>query len=619
MGMDRNTVIGFVLLAVLLFLYLFLSTRNSQELQKQKQAYDDSVARVQATKKTDTVAAVKATPYIDSTHSSAVGFQRAEYGPEKLEVIENDLMRVTFSNKGGQPKAVELKRYSSANHKPVVLLNSDFDKLSYAIKTTPNTSAQTADLYFESGGIQKNADGSQSISFLVNGDNGKSITHQYSIPKDSYLIAFNVKANGANSLFDGGLVNIHWQNQATKHERNVTYERQQSQIGYLQDGDFDYVFSKSQKKLDGPVQWISARQQFFNSTLIAEKNFNNGSVEWNHQPSSDTSAVVMKMSADLQVKTGLENVVSIPMQLYYGPNEFKVLKKTAPDLDKMVNLGQGFYSFVRPINKFIVMPVFDFFKKFIASYGIVIALLTLFIRLLTSPLVYTSYLSGAKMKALRPEIDKMKLKFTDKQGNVDNQQVGVEQMKLFREAGVNPLGGCIPALLQIPIFFALYSFFSSNIALRGESFLWAKDLSSYDDVIRFGSSVWMIGDHISLFTITAVVTSFLISIYNMNMTPDQSNPALKYMPYIFPFVLLFIFNNLPSALTWYYTVSNVITLALQFVIQNYIIDHDKILAKIEEHRKKPKTKSKWQERFEQVQEAQRKGQLPNQKPSPGKK
>jgi YidC/Oxa1 family membrane protein insertase len=289
------------------------------------------------------------------------------------------------------------------------------------------------------------------------------------------------------------------------------------------------------------------------------------------------------------------------------------LKQTAPDLDKMVNLGQGFYSFVRPINKFIVMPVFDFFKKFVVSYGLVIALLTLFIRLLTSPLVYSSYLSGAKMKALRPEIDKLKQKY-----NNDQQQVGVEQMKLFREAGVNPLGGCIPALLQIPIFFALYSFFSSNIVLRGESFWWAKDLSSYDDVIRFGVHIPLLGSHLSLFTITAVITSFLISIYNINMTPDQSNPALKYMPYIFPFILLFIFNGLPSALTWYYTVSNVITLGLQFVIQNYIIDHDKILAKMEEHRKKPKVKPKWQAKFEEIQAAQRKAQQVQQKSS-GKK
>jgi YidC/Oxa1 family membrane protein insertase len=171
---------------------------------------------------------------------------------------------------------------------------------------------------------------------------------------------------------------------------------------------------------------------------------------------------------------------------------------------------------------------------------------------------------------------------------------------------VNPLGGCIPALLQIPIFFALYSFFNSNIELRGVPFLWADDLSSYDVIVRFPIYVWGLGNHLSLFTLLAVITSFLISIYNMNMTPDQSNPALKYMPYIFPFILLFIFNSLPSALTWYYTVSNVITLILQFVINNYIIDHDKILAKIEANRKKPKVKPKWQERFEQMQETQKK-------------
>jgi YidC/Oxa1 family membrane protein insertase len=181
----------------------------------------------------------------------------------------------------------------------------------------------------------------------------------------------------------------------------------------------------------------------------------------------------------------------------------------------------------------------------------------------------------------------------------------MEQMKLFRSAGVNPLGGCIPALLQIPIFFALYSFFNSNISLRGEKFWWSNDLSSYDSILSWNTSIPFIGNHLSLFTILAVVTSLLISLYSMSMTPDQGNPMLKYMPYIFPFMLLGIFNSLPSALTWYYTVSNVITLVLQFVIQNYIIDHDKILAQLEENRKKPRAKSKWQERLEQMQETQK--------------
>jgi len=248
------------------------------------------------------------------------------------------------------------------------------------------------------------------------------------------------------------------------------------------------------------------------------------------------------------------------------------------------------------------MPVFDFLATFIHNFGWVIALLTLFIRLVTSPLTYTSYLSGAKMKVLRPELAELKKKHGD-----DQQAYAMDQMKIFREAGVNPLGGCIPALLQIPIFFALYSFFSSNILLRGQSFLWAHDLSTYDVIAKLPFSIpFNYGDHVSLFTLTAVITNFLIAFYNMSMTPDQSNPAMKYMPYIFPFVLLFIFNRLPAALTWYYTVSNLITLGIQFVIQNYIINHDKILAEIEEKRKAPKKKSKWQERFSQTMETQKK-------------
>jgi YidC/Oxa1 family membrane protein insertase len=277
------------------------------------------------------------------------------------------------------------------------------------------------------------------------------------------------------------------------------------------------------------------------------------------------------------------------------------LKKYDLRLEKIVNLGQNMYQFVRPLNKFVIMPIFDFMKSLTGSLGLAIALLTIFIRVVISPLTYKSYLSGAKMKALRPEIAKLKEKHGD-----DRQAMSMDQMKLFRQAGVNPLGGCIPALLQIPIFFALFSFFNSEVGLRGAHFLWSNDLSAYDTVIKFGTSIPLLGNHLSLFNITAVLTSFLISVYSMSMSPDQSNPMLKYMPYIFPVFLLFFFNRLPSALTWYYTVSNLITLALQFVIQNYIIDHDKILARMEENRKKPKTKSKWQERMEQMQEQQKK-------------
>ncbi|MCU0395171.1 MAG: membrane protein insertase YidC, partial [Chitinophagaceae bacterium] len=288
--------------------------------------------------------------------------------------------------------------------------------------------------------------------------------------------------------------------------------------------------------------------------------------------------------------------------LYYGPNDYKTLKGYDNGMHNIVDLGSGMFAFVKWINRWLILPVFEFLGNLMGGTGgWTILLLTIFIRLLIAPLTYSSYLSGAKMKALRPEIDAMKARL----GN-DQQAMSMEQMKLFREAGVNPLGGCVPALLQIPIFFALYSFFNSVIELRGVPFLWATDLSSYDSIYNFGFEIPFYGGHISLFTVTACVTSLLISVYSMASTPDTGNPVMKYMPYIFPVMMLFIFNKLPSALTWYYTVSNVITLALQFVIQNYIIDHDKILAQISENKSKPKKKTKWQERLEQMQEAQKK-------------
>jgi YidC/Oxa1 family membrane protein insertase len=315
-------------------------------------------------------------------------------------------------------------------------------------------------------------------------------------------------------------------------------------------------------------------------------------------PDADTN-IVVQSTATLTMPVTADGKADFT--LYYGPSDYHLLTKYNLKYGKLINLGQGWQSFVQPINKFIIMPIFNFLEGLVSNYGLAIALLTLIIRLLISPLTYSSYLSGAKMKALRPEIAALRAKHGS-----DQQAMSMEQMKLFREAGVNPLGGCIPALLQIPIFFALFSFFNAEIGLRGAEFLWANDLSAPDTFIKFGTSIPLLGDHLSLFNVTAALTSFLISWYSMSMSPDQSNPVMKYLPYIFPVFLLFFFNRLPSALTWYYTVSNIVTLVLQYIIQNYIIDHNKILAKISENRKKPKTKSKWQERMEQMQEQQKK-------------
>lgn len=602
MNMDRNTVIGFVLLAGLLFVYLFTSTKNGQQLAAEQQRTTDSLARIARTQDSlKRLADTSLQTVVAPMESSGTGFRKG--GTEQLVVAENELLKITFTNKGGQPKSVQIKNFNAMDNGVVILGATDFDKISYPINTLPGQSAaQISDLYFSAGTLQKNADGSQTVSFTATGTAGEKIIHQFVIRPNDYLIDWNLSLEGADKLLTAGAFNLTWQAQPMQHESDVTYERQQTTICYFEDGDFDYIQTKAERKFEKPVDWVSVSQQFFNITLVAKSKFTSGEVKF-VRSTVDSSRKIAEITTNLQTKLPLGANASFPMQLYFGPNDYKVLsKQPVEDMDKIINLGRDMYAFVRPINKYIVMPVFNFFGSFVGSMGIVILLLTIFIRLITSPLMYPGYKTSAQMKVLRPDLAKLKEKFPDQQ------QYAMEQMRYMREAGVNQFAGCLPSLLQIPIFFALYSFFNSNIALRGQEFLWAHNLASYDVIAHFPFNVWGLGNHLSLFTLTAAATSFMISLYNANMTPDQSNPALKYMPYIFPFILIFIFNRLPSALTWYYTVSNIITLLLQFVIQRYIIDHDKIVAKIELNRKKPKTKSKWQERLEQMQETQRKVQ-----------
>jgi len=602
MKFDRNTVIGFVVLAVLFFGYFFYTNRE-QAAYRQEKARLDSIANANKPKPDPLVQKMDSVRADSVRRITASGiFNDTANAKEQVVYAENDLFKIAFTTKGGQPKWVELKKFKNMDSGHVKLANSAFDQISYRVNTG-SSSTETSELYFSRIDSVKNADGSTTFSFTrgsADSANAASITHQFTIRPDQYMIDFDVDLKGANQLLSQNTMNLTWSYAADQQESDISFEKQNTQVGYMEDGEFDYhtIGRTSSVNFEKKVKWIGVRQRFFNTFLIAKSDFTGGKMSWNIPPDDKRMVVEAVSNMQLAVPTG-ENA-KIGFNIFYGPADFKILKKADLKLEKLVNLGQGPYAFVRPLNRYVIMPVWDFLKSFVSSYGLVIALLTLIIRLLISPLSYKSYLSGAKMKALRPEIAALKEKY-----GADQQAMSMEQMKLFREAGVNPLGGCIPALLQIPIFFSLYSFFSSSVDLRGADFLWAKDLSAFDDFIKFGVNIPLLGNHLSLFTITAVVTSLLISLYSMSMSPDQSNPVLKYMPYIFPVFLLFIFNRLPSALTWYYTVSNVITLILQFVIQNYIIDHNKILAQIAENRKKPKTKSKWQERMEQMQEQQK--------------
>ncbi|HEU4470351.1 MAG TPA: membrane protein insertase YidC [Flavisolibacter sp.] len=602
MNFDRNTIIGFVLLGILFFAFFYYNNEQQVAYQKEK-AKQDSLARARQPKpnpvqvKNDSLAGER----VRTSQDSGNIFFSHTGGAEQLSYVDLDLVKIAFSNKGGQPKWVELKNFKAPDSSNVRLGASEYDRLDYSLISAQNKTTTISNLFFAGGQPVKNADNSVTVTYQLAGSNGSSVVHEYTVKPGNYMIDLAIRINGVNQLLSNNTLFLNWQSRAMKLQKDLSYERQQSQISYRVDGDYDYssALNTSSEEFTKPVNWVAVKQQFFNTALVARNNFTSGTLNWKAPPESDPNKVV-EASASLKLQLANANAAEIPLGLYYGPTDYKILKQYGNDMEDMVNLGSGIFAFVKYLNRWIVIPIFDLFAKLTSNFGIVILLLTLFIRLLISPLTYTSYLSGAKMKVLRPEIEQLKVKYGS-----DQQQISMEQMKLFREAGVNPLGGCIPALLQIPIFFALYSFFNSSVALRGQRFLWADDLSQYDSIASLPFSIPFYGDHVSLFTITAVVTSFLISIYSMSMTPDQNNPVLKYMPYFFPIILLFIFNKLPSGLTWYYTVSNIITLVLQFIIQNYIINHEKILAKIEANRKKPKTKSKWAERLEQMQEQQK--------------
>ena len=600
MKFEKNSVIGMVLLVILLVAYFFYTRQAQIQLEVKQKQLNDSLASIAPIAK-DTIAFSAIKDSAAPAMAIEGSIQQMGVGKESLSTIENDLVSITFSNKGGQPRSIQLKKYLSGDSSNVVLSSNEFNKISYLINTANNQTANTADLFFSASEVTKLADGTSSIKFSLKDSIGRSIEHRYRLKKDEYMFEWDLVANGADKLFTGNAVNLLWQVQANQQERDIQSEKRETQLGLMGADGFDY-FTMSDglnKSWDEGLKWIGVKQKFFNTTLIAQNGFSYAEI--NCRVPADSQKIVAQTIATLKSTFPASNQTLIPYKFYIGPNDFSILKKYKMDMEDMVNLGQGFYAFVKYINRLLVLPFFGFFSDLLPSMGLAIMLLTIAIRLITSPLVYSSYVSGAKMKALKPELDTLKLKFKD-----DQQAFSMEQMKLYRAAGVNPLGGCIPALLQIPIFFALYSFFNSNIALRGVSFWWSHDLSAYDAVFTWGFNFPGLGSHLSMFTVLAVVTSFLTSLYSMSMTPDQGNPAMKYMPYIFPVMLLGIFNGLPSALTWYYTVSNVITLILQFVIQRYIIDHNKILAEISSNRKKPKAKSKWQERLEQMQETQKK-------------
>ncbi len=606
MGTDKNTIWGFVLIGALLIAMFYFNSKDQLAFEGEKKRVKDSIDNLIKLKAKE-VQPVVETKTADSISIPTKGFKLSE--TESFTTLENDVLSIKFSNKGAQPKSVVLKKFKKANSEPVVLNEAQFNTFNYKINSGENKTSDINKIFFKASAIEKNnADQSSIIRFEANDSNGRKIVHQFVLKPNSYMLDFDLNIDGVSKMLTNNRIGFNWQNETPAIEKDKEYELTQTHIDYSAENkfDFDYIGEGGDKEIKN-ANWLCIKQQFFISALIAKNKFSEVKYDWKI-PTDTTEKYLTRVNTNASYTFSNQENLSVPLQLYFGPSDYNILKQYKNDLECVVPYGSGIFSFVKYINRYFLLPVFDFIQQHVMNMGMVILLITLLIRLITSPILYKSYLSGAKMKVLKPEVDALKEKYKD-----DQQTFGMEQMKLWKSAGVSPLGGCLPALLQIPIFMSLYYFFQSNVDLRGKAFLWAKDLAQYDSIATLPFDIPFYGDHVSLFTITAVITSLLISIYSMSNMQDNSNPLMKYMPYIFPVMLLGVFNKLPAALTWYYTISNTITLLLQIVIQKYIIDHDKIMLQIAENRKKPVKKSKMQERIESMQETQKKIQDMKQK------
>ena len=624
MNSDKNTLIGFVILGALLIGYLFYNQQSQDAYLKAKKAKEDSIALVQqqiadsmgvsAPASADSVAATDTAAKAGDSLAAAAAQQKygvfaaAAGGSAQETVVDNGLFKITFSSKGARPVNVILHDFKSYDESPLQLVGPQYNDLNLQFLTTSQQLVNTSGLNFEPVEQKLLPDSSQQLVYrLYAGSPDKYLQYTYTIHPDKYMLDFAIDAIGLQGLISpvNGALKLEWDAQADQQEEDPEIEKRYTQVYYgLNNEELDYwtLERNPKKELDGDIQWLSFKQQFFNRTLIArDKNFSE--VSYDSKVSEDSTGYIARMDVTLHLPYAPSDHYSFPMQIFYGPNDYYILGSYDLGLESVVPLGYGIYAFAKYINKWLFLPLFVFLGKiFGGHWGIVIIFMTLVIRLLISPLTYKSYLSQAKMKALKPELDELRNKYKG-----DQQQFGMAQMNLYRQVGVSPLGGCLPMLLQLPIFAGLYCLFQSAIQVRHESFLWITDLSKYDSILHLPFHIPLYGDHVSLLTILMTATSLVMTLFNSNMTSmpgGQDNPMMKYMPYMMPIFFLAFFNSLAAALTLYYFISNLITLLIQLVIQKFIIDEEKIHAELQKKRKQKPQKSKLMQRMEDMQRKQ---------------
>lgn len=611
--MDRNTQLGLLLIFGLFVLWQVVTSPSQEELIKQ-QKMEDSIMLARKTKEAirEKIVIQKTTFQKDSAEilmdreNKFGGFSNAAAGKASDFVLENDLLKVTFSTKGGAIKEVLIKNHhkivQNAERKDVkedlLLMSDDRDKFYYAlpVKSVPGGFIYTKDLIFE-GALEGNT-----IRFKAVANNGGYFEQVYTLNPDNYLFNYAIKTENLDGILDNGVnsIKLRWINYLGKLEKAVSYEKNYSAIYYKPGIDkpehCSCTSSDIEDKENTPIKWISFTQQFFNVSLLASDNFKGAKMVTTFLDDSDKA--LKKMDAEIEIPFKSSNN-SFKMDFYLGPNEFDRLYAMGNNLEDIIAFGTSFFG---TINRWVIRPVFNWISQFFVNKGIVILVLTFLVKLSLFYLTYRMIYSQSKMTALKPQIDKLKEKHKD-----DASTIQMESMKLYREFGVNPLGSCLPMLLQMPIWFALYRFFPAAIEFRQAPFLWANDLSSYDEWIQLPFAIpFGFGSHISLFTILWAISTLAFTFYNSKNMDFSANPAMKWMQYVMPIMFLGFFNSYASGLTAYLLFSNVLNIGQTMATKAFLIDEAKILAQMEDHKKKPKKTGGFQDRLQKVLEEQRK-------------
>ncbi len=636
--MDKNTVIGFALIA-LIFVGFSILNRPSEEQIAQQKRYNDSIALVQKQ-----VAEIQAQQQIleqskDTTVSTnetvvdSLAISLGKYGDfgvsalgeEKFYTLENELLKLTFSNKGGRIYAAELKNFRTHDSLPLILFDAQESNMSFTFVTSNNRVVNSSELYFEPvGDIKTDADGKQSLQLRLKTTSDAYLDFVYTLPSNDYMIGFDIKANKMNNLMPLGSnsLEMDWDMKIRQQEKGRQFEARYAQMMYkFSSGDVEKLSeSKSDAaRVPNRIKWLAYKDQFFTSVLIAENDFT--STDLKSEVEHETSPYLKSYSSDMSVAFDPQGNNPTSFRMYFGPIQYKILndydKGLAKDqklyLRELVPLGWGVLGW---INRFLIIPIFNVLSLFISNFGVIILLLTIFIKLLIFPMTYKSYMSSAKMRVLKPEIDEINARIPAEKA-AERQKA---TMDLYSKVGVSPMSGCIPMLLQMPILIAMFNFFPASIELRQESFLWAKDLSSYDAIFSWDVYIPLItpyfGNHISLFCLLMTATTLIYNKLNTAMQPTATDQPgmgmMKWMMYLMPVMFMFIFNNYASGLTYYYFLSTLFSIAQTYIFR-VTINEEKLLAQLHAKRntKTGKKKSGFMERLEKMQREQEKAMKNN--------